>query len=252
MALSLQNLPGRLKEARIEAEKAVALDPNLSEAHAALAAVFAAEWSPVQADREFRRSIDLNPNSLDGCGCYALFLTTVGRQAEALAMAEHAELVNPLSSVIHFAHGTALYRSRRYSEAEPHLKKALELEPQNLDAAVVLSLDYEEEGRAADAVKVLDRPEFRRSALMALAYAKAGRRADALKLLQAANPAEDRPGLALAYFALGDSRRGFEFFREAVDAHDLLAPAIISNPGLEAYRSDPRFQSLMERMHFPK
>jgi len=197
LALSLQNLPGRLKEARIEAEKAVALDPNLSEAHAALAAVFAAEWNPVQADREFRRSIDLNPNSLDGCGCYALFLTTVGRQAEALALAEHAELVNPLSSVIHFAHGTALYRSRRYSEAEPHLKKALELEPQNLDAAAVLSFVYESEDRAADAVKVLDRPEFRRSALMALAYAKAGRRADALKLLQAEIPVTIDPASRL-------------------------------------------------------
>src|SRR5581483_4722726 len=60
LALSLPNLPGRLKEARIEAEKAIALDPNLSEAHAGLAGVLASEWNWTEADREFRRSLELN------------------------------------------------------------------------------------------------------------------------------------------------------------------------------------------------
>ena len=251
LALSLTNGTSRLKEARIEAEKAIGLDSNLAEAHAALATVLAAEWNWTQADREFRRSVELNPNSLDACGCYTLFLTTLGRHAEALSMAEHAELVNPLSSVIHFVHGTALFRAGRYPEAEPHLKKALELEPGNLAATVVLSLNYDVEGKASQAVTLLDRPEFRGSALMALAYAKAGRLADARKLVQSSDPKSDFYATALVYFALGDKDQGWRLLGRALESHEGLAPNFKFDPMLEPYRSDPRFQALANRLNFP-
>src|SRR5262249_19853807 len=81
-----------------EALKAIELDPNLADAHAVLAALALEDWEWEITDREFRRALELNPDSISACACYGNALAAWGRFPEAIAIAKHAEQVNPLSS----------------------------------------------------------------------------------------------------------------------------------------------------------
>jgi serine/threonine protein kinase/tetratricopeptide (TPR) repeat protein len=252
-----ENFPGpeAREQARIAARKAIELDPNLSEAHAALAGVKADEWDWVGADQEYRRALELNPDSLDSCACYASFLYMLGRFPEALTVIEHAAKVNPLSSQVQFTYGLVLYGARRYPDAVSRLQRAIELEARDYLAYFVLAQLYEKTGKSADAVALLDRPELRDSAPLGLAFAAAGRRADALRIVQA----QTKPGgqadsrtIALIYFALGDKDRGFEWFTKAFDQRHPLVRSAKSDPVFDSVRSDPRFQALLARLKLPK
>ena len=250
------NFPGpeAREQARIAARKAIELDPNLSEAHAALAGVKADEWDWVGADQEYRRALELNPDSLDSCACYASFLFMLGRFPQAFTVIEHAAKVNPLSSQVQFTYGLVLYGARRYEDAVSRLQRAIELETRDYFAYFVLAQVYEKIGKSVDAVALLDRPELRDSAPLGLAFAAAGRRADALKIVQA----QTKPGgqadsrtLALIYFALGEKDRGFEWFTKAFDQRHPLVRFAKFDPIYDSVRSDPRFQALLARLKLP-
>jgi TolB-like protein len=105
--------------ARTALKKGLELDPNVPEAHTALAYIRTQEWDWAGADEEFRKATDLNPDSLENCGCYASFLVGVGRLPEALAKVEHAAAINPLSSIIQFYYGLVFYYSRKYVRRSP-------------------------------------------------------------------------------------------------------------------------------------
>jgi serine/threonine-protein kinase len=241
-------------ESKAPALKALELAPNLAEAHVAMAGVSELEWDWGPAEREYKRAMELNPNSLDACGCYAVFLAGLGRPQEALALGERAVAVNPLSSTIQGIYGFVLYRARKYPEAEAHLRQAIELESQNQLAYAFLALVLEQEGRSSDAVALLERPEFRPSAALALAYAKANRRADALKMINTVasmKPNPDRYGTALAYFALGDKDRGIEWLTKAMDEREFVAPFARFETTLDDVRSDPKMQAQIARLKIP-
>ena len=91
---------------RAAAAKAIALDPNLSEAHAAMALINLADWDWAGAEQEARRAIALNP---DVNSSLVTLLNITGRHAEAIALSEHAVRVNPLSAEAHRVYGNVLY-----------------------------------------------------------------------------------------------------------------------------------------------
>ena len=219
-----------------------------------MAGVTESAWDWASMEQEYKRAMELNSNSLDACGCYALFLAAMGRTQEALVLIEHAAAVNPLSSVIQQMYGSVLYLARRYPEAEAHLKRSIELEQQNFLGYMFLSLVLEQEGKSPEAVAVLERPEFRPSAELARAYTKAGRRSDALKMISTVagmKPNPDQYGTALAYFALGDKDRGIEWLTKMLDAHKGAAASARFDPALDDFRSDPRVQAQVARLKIP-
>ena len=77
-------------EGRSAALRAIAISPNLAEAYSALGQAFLNTWQWAEADRAYRKALELDPDQLDACGCYSIFLARRGRTAEALAMIEHA------------------------------------------------------------------------------------------------------------------------------------------------------------------
>ncbi|MBV9179795.1 MAG: tetratricopeptide repeat protein, partial [Acidobacteria bacterium] len=243
---------GHLLEGKAAATRALELDPNLSEAHAAMAEVKEIlEWDWAGADREFRRAMELNPASLDACGCYAAFLAGQGRLPEAFAIIEHAEAVTPQSSLIELIHGIVLYFAHRFSEAVPYLQRAIELEPHDELAYIFLGIVYEQLGKSRDALALLDRPEFRPSGALALAYVKAGHRAEALNMLRTLtrlHPNPDMYGTAVAYFALGDIDRGAEWLGKSLDAKEEFADSAKLDPAFDSVRSDPRYQRVAARL----
>lgn len=87
------------KPARLEVARAQSLDPELAETHAATAHVaLTFDWDWVNGEKELRRSLELDPNSLDMCACMAIILTFMGRPQEAISWLDHAITLNPLSS----------------------------------------------------------------------------------------------------------------------------------------------------------
>ncbi len=117
---ALQVLPPRecMPKAEAAARKALALDDTLAEAHASLAGVlYRYHWDWEGAEREFQRSLELDPNYAEGHRAYAIYLLTVRRHEEAVAEARRARELSPLSPVINVELGAALVRVGRYDEA---------------------------------------------------------------------------------------------------------------------------------------
>src|SRR5262249_50381564 len=94
---------------RKSALKAMELDPNLAEAHLAMAGLLWDNWQWAAADKEYQKALELNPGSLETCRCYTVFLASVGRVSDAIAMAERGITINPLSSATQGLRGYALY-----------------------------------------------------------------------------------------------------------------------------------------------
>src|SRR5213083_2319460 len=114
-------------KAKEAATKALELDDTLAEAHAALAyAVFFADWDWPSAEREFKRAIELNPNSALSHRRYAEFLQTRGRFSESMAEGQRAQQLDPLSAEIVSQPGIVYQLTRRYDESIAQFQKALE------------------------------------------------------------------------------------------------------------------------------
>jgi len=239
--------------AKTAALKALEIDPELAESHAAMGGVYAGEWNWTAADAEFKRALELNPNSLDACGCYAVTLGQMARFTEAIGLSERMVATNPLDSISHFIYGGTLYYARRFEDAAAPLRRALELDPANRAAYGVLARTYLASGRVQDAVKLLDRPELKNSAPLGLVYAAIGRRAEALKIVEAlaASPNPDRRQIAFIYAALGDNGRSLEWIGKSLDAREPQAPFIGVDAVFDPLRSDPRFEALIARMKIP-
>ena len=139
--------------ARSAVERALALDDGLSEAHAALARIRCwFDWHWADAEREFRRAIELNPASVVAYSSYAGFLGHMGRTNEALAQVERARALDPLSAHASFQAGYVHLVGRQYEEAIVTLRQALDLEPSSTMAVLHLSMSYQACARYEEAV----------------------------------------------------------------------------------------------------
>jgi len=235
---------------RAAAAKAIELDANLSEAHAAMALINVEDWEWAGAEQHARRAIALNPD-IDSPLAIVLHLT--GRHAEAIALSEHAVKLNPLSSEAHRDYGNTLFWARKYEDAVPRLKRAIELEPRSI-AMGMLGAAYERLGRLQEALAVFDRPEFRDDPHRAQVRARMGRREDALSILNGLvtrGARFDPQVMAIAYFALGDKDRGFEWLTKAFDQRSGFVSAANINPAFDGVRDDPRFKALVARLGLP-
>ena len=235
--------------ARTAALRAIELDPNLGEAHAAMAGLKFDDWDWTGAETEARQAFKLN--DVHGETIYAGVLTITGRHAQAIAAAEHAAKVDPLSPLIQSDYGIALFFARKYEDALSQLKRALELEPRNYAAILMLGVTYGAMGKPQEALATLDRPEFRESPYIARAYALLGRRDDALRVLNDVvkrGGAFDLQHVAIAYFALGDKDRGFEWLTKAFDQRSGYVPWANVQPAFDGIRDDPRFKALVARL----
>ena len=226
---------------------ALQLDPDLALAHGAIAHVDSVfQWDWAGAEREFRRALQLNPDSLEACYCFAVFLTSQGRFPEAMDDLEHAVKVNPLSADLEGQYGRTLVFARKPEEAIPHLLRAKELDPQNALNYAFLARALEAAGKKEEALKLV-RP-FGATAPFALAEALLGRRADALKVVHGLRDPMDG---ATVYAALGDASRAVELIATALDQREFRAEFIKVDPAFDSLRSDPRFQAQVARLKIP-
>jgi tetratricopeptide (TPR) repeat protein len=233
--------------ARTEVARAQSLDAELAETHAATAHVAATfDWDWVTGEKELRRSLELDPNSLDMCGCMAISLLVMGRPKEALKWLDHAMQINPLSSEMEALYSWALVYDHRPQDALEHSRRARELDPQNSDVYLSLPWALEETGKPEEAVRSIQ--GFGPSGGLARAYVRSGRRAEAQKLIpQLKDPAD----LAIAYTSLGETDRALEAISDAIDRHEFNAVLFKTDPTFESLRGNPRFRQQMARLKIP-
>ena len=132
-----------MPRARSFAEKALALDESLAEAHASLAFVlmhFEHDWAG--AEKEFQRAIALNPSYVTAHHWYAYCLMAQTRVEEALREIRLAQELDPLSLIINTDVAEMLYYGRRYDEAIRQAQKTLEMDSSFPLAHRVLGLAY--------------------------------------------------------------------------------------------------------------
>jgi tetratricopeptide (TPR) repeat protein len=223
----------------------------LAEGWAALAGIRFDDWDWQGTIDAYEKAFELNPVSIDVCGCYANTLAAFGQFDKATRIVEHAISANPLATDLRFNYGFVLYIMRKYEESERQLLRALELDPRNGGALVILAYDYVKLNRMQDALALLDRPGFQSASPLGVLYARAGRREDAMKVLGLLDRTTNPIGVADIYFALGDKDEGFKWLSKAIDQRQGFARWLNVSPLYDEVRPDPRFAQLVARLKLP-
>ncbi|HVQ47320.1 MAG TPA: tetratricopeptide repeat protein, partial [Gemmatimonadales bacterium] len=257
---SVSNSSEAWPKGRAAAERALALDSTLAEAHTTLAYgkfLFESEWR--EAEQGFRRAIALNPDYATAHHWYGDFLGGRGNLEGYLQEIRRAQALDPLSQQIGTEVGRALYALRRNDEAVTQLQQVLRADPAFAGAHVTLGRVYVEQGRMAEAIGEFQRAvELRgRNALdvayLAAAYAVAGKRSEAQRLLvelERRSRREQVPPtvLAIVHIALGEDERAFDLLDRAIAEHDGWFAEFIFHPTFDPLRSHPRYTVLLQAL----
>jgi eukaryotic-like serine/threonine-protein kinase len=243
------------ERAKAAATRALELDSGLAEAHTILAAIKTTyDWDWASAEREFNLAIQLNPNYATAHQRYSLFLPIAGRFQEAVAEAQKARDLDPLSLPANENLGDILYLARRYEEAEQQLKKTIELDPNYGVAHSTLSKVYEAKGLHEEALNARLRnasPENAQAARKI--YASAGIKGvwrDRLnQLLERAKKDYVSPAdIALFYARLNEKDNAFVWLDKAMEERSILFNYLVADARFDNIRSDARFPELLKRV----
>jgi TolB-like protein/Tfp pilus assembly protein PilF/predicted Ser/Thr protein kinase len=245
------------RKAREAAERALALDPNLAGAHAAMARIKRVyDWDWAGSDTFYQRALVLEPGNVLVVMGAASLATTLGRFEEAVALDRRAVKLDPLNSVSLAQLGFHAYRAGQLEDAIAALKKALELNPQRPVAhgtlgRVYLALAHPQE--ALDEMNKETDPAFRLFGL-ALAYRALGQmkeadvaQAELIAKYQATNSYQ----IAEVYAFRGEPDRAFEWLERAYAQRDGGLSEMKGDPLLKSLEHDPRYAVFLKKMRLP-
>ena len=244
-----------LPEARAAAEKALALDETLADAHTSLADVFESQLRLEDAEREHLRALELNPGSAEAHRRYARLLLGLGRFEELVRQLRRAVELDPLSISYRLSLASGLWFTRDYAGGIAEAREVLELEPDNPGALYSLGFASVLNGDTAQGFAALRRalevrPEYPfNTTALAWAYASGGRRAEALGLLGQVEPqGQMLKELAIVYAELGEMDRAFGYLDRASAEDPGSLTYINADPTADALKSDPRFPEFLQRL----
>jgi TolB-like protein/Flp pilus assembly protein TadD len=253
--LSLLEATGK---ARPLLTKALQLDDTLAEAHVSLAHASFHEFDWVTAQREFLKGIELNPSSFIARHYYSNYLAAMGRLEEAIAEAEQATQLDPVSPAAQSNLSSILWYAHQYQRSIEQAKKVLELNPEHSRAYEDLGRAYEQVGALEAAIETFQKavaieesPGTRAS--LAFAYALGGKTSEATTILEqlqqvAKTSFVSAYSFALISVGLGRKEEAFAWLDKAYDERSSSLPFLKVNPRLAPLHSDPRFQKLLRRV----
>ncbi len=239
--------------AKTLASTALQLDDTSAEAHLALGMVHAYyEFDWPGAEREFRRTLELNPNLALAHRGYGFHRQLEGNADEGIAELTRAKELDPLSPLYRAELGWHYWCAGNLRKAYEEGRSAVEIDPDFRMGQGFLSASAADLGRHEEAIAAANKG-FKYS--LAYAYARAGRKdeARALAAQLAQNP---RPiygwGLAEVYVALGDNEEALRWLEYGVKERFSWMPWIRRNPALEPLRGNPEFERLADSMNAPR
>jgi serine/threonine-protein kinase len=253
-------LPPRVLGSRAKSmtKKALEIDDTLGEGYATLGLIAEnIERDLPEAEREYKRAIELNPNYATAHQWYGEYLSLLGRFNEALAEMKLANELDPLSLVIIKDTGEVYYVARQYDESIEYLHKALEMDPNFFIARVNLGLAYAQKGKFSAAVdelqkarQVQDGPEI--LSQLGYVYGLSGQKREAQNMLGELRLLSKQrhvvPGqYARIYAGLGEKDKALDYLEEDFREGTVLSGLKV-DPQFDLLRSDPRFLYLMKQI----
>ena len=246
-------------KAKAAAQKALALDDTLAEAHAALGYTLAFyEWDWAGAERGFKRALELNPNYATAHQWYGEYLNIFNRFPESLQEFERARQLDPLSLIVQAEFPGHFYAVRQFDRAIAESKKIIAEDPEFVYGYGLVWLAYAQQGQEAETAATFTK-------FAELLGDKSG--ADELRAVDAAQgyaalwrqwleqldkPPRSEVATAwmrvLAYSRLNERDKMFEWLEKSYQRHDRFIVNIGSDPQFDAVRADPRFQDLLRRL----
>jgi serine/threonine-protein kinase len=242
-------------KAKDAAEKALAIDDTLAEAHSALAFIKTVyDWDWPGAEREFKRALELNPNYSNAHYFYAFaHLLSMGRMGEADAEIKRALALDPFSLIINTNLGRTYHLARQYDKAIEQYRKTLEMDPNFPRAHERLQEAFEQKGMYQEAIADLERVNPESGARLRSAYEKSG--VQGYWQMRIEFDKESKQTYVAPYFtavkyaALGDREQAFEWLEKAYQERDTWLVHLKVDPMLDSLRSDPRYANLLARMN---
>ena len=248
-------------KAKAAAAKALELDPELPEAHTVAGMIAATyDWDWATAEREFQRSLELDPNLALTHYRYAwTYLSPLGRHDEAIAEMRKATELEPLSLMQGANFAGVLMYARRYDEAIAQAQKTLDLDPQFFGGRSWLCHSYVAAGQNALALAIAEPTLASENPFLSdagLAYARSGQREKALGIVNRWKEAEQRKYtmnylVATLYGALNDKDAAFAELEKAYQNHDWFLQRLKVDPMMDPLRDDPRFDAMVRKLNFP-
>lgn len=250
--------------AREAAERALANDETLAEAHISMAIIeWQWGWRFDAAEREFKRAIELNPTLAFAHQYYGFFLSLMGRFEEALTEATRGQELDPLTPMIGAQVGQAYYYAHRFDEAIARLNEIADMDPNWWLGQVLVGRAYEQGGALDQAIAKYEQArrldETIPEVLMDLgrAYGVSGKSKQAqATLAQLRKQAEHGYAapfqIAMVYAGLGDKDQALASLEKAYEARSWYMTWLKVEPALDSLRDDLRFKDLLRRVGFPR
>ena len=250
-----------LPKARAAAQKALALDDSLTEAHAVLADGYSTQWEWSAAEREFKRALELNPNSANTHKLYWLYLSSQGRHQEALAEIRNALRLDPLNLKYNENLGQEYEIGGEYDLAMQEFKKVVEMDPSFASVHGDLASVYLDTGKydlwiqeAETEYNLSHQPEYETVIKeVGKVYSQSGIEAAlrewAKQMVELSKRRYEDPGrIGFIYAKAGDKDQAFAWLEKSLqeksDASQYLKTSHMADP----LRSDPRYEEMIKRM----
>ncbi|MBI4429017.1 MAG: tetratricopeptide repeat protein, partial [Ignavibacteriales bacterium] len=251
-----------MRKAKEAALKAAQLDPDLSDTHTALGLVkLSFEWDWQGAEKDFRRALELNPNSADAHHWYSHLHMALGRPDESFRHVLRGLELDPVNGQMHIHLAWYYLITRHDDKLLETYRETIELFPDDPIIYAYLAQSYTRQGKydlaLVEAKKSVEksRNNTNRVTMLAGVYASMGNEQEARGMLQKLSETSryvSPLALASVYLALGDKSNAFKFLERAYEDRVAGMAYLKVDPGWDSLRSDPRFQDLVRRMNLPE
>ena len=244
------------------AAKAIALDGTIAEPHATLAAARQEyEWKWEEAERGFKRAIELNPSYAWAHSGYGLFLGHVGRFNEAIEASRRAQELDPFSARIHMYASEEYLFAHRYDMAIEAAERAIEIDPSFPGGYSFRGYAEVEKGMYDEAIadfQEADKLMGFRNFLGRIGYVHAisGKTSEANGILDQLKSDSYKPKdpelrfvrIAFVHIGLGDNQLALDLLEKAVDDHSPSMTHLKSEPIYARIHEESRYKALLKKV----
>jgi len=250
----------KMKQAAL---KALEKDNTLGEAHSYLALAwlhFDLNWA--EAEKEFKRALELNPSLAYTHHLYAHYLMAMDRMEESMAEVELASDLDPFANDMNLCFGWHCISTADYDDAIELAANGVRRDPNNAWARVIMGWAYEQKSMLPEAIM-----EFQNAlglwkdgplplAALGHAYGISGQKKDAREILEKLLENSKRTfvpayDIAAVYVGLGENDQAFERLSQALEERSGFLVYIKCDRRFDALRSDPRYEALLKRIGLP-
>jgi TolB-like protein/Tfp pilus assembly protein PilF len=240
------------------AQKALALDADLAQAHLSLGIALGGSFDWAGAEKEIKRALELNPNLAWAYDAYAFLLIPFGRFDEAIAKERKALELDPLNPSLNGDLGWWLYWGGRYDEAMAQLRSSMELFPTDAFSHFALGWCLIKKGKTAEArvelqkaTELDDLPWY--TGWLGYTYAVTGDRAKAEQILENLEELAKRryvtPNARVpVYLGLGDQEKVLDWLEKSYQEQDGVCWQLKIDQRYDSVRNEPRFHTLLKKI----